>query len=144
MRRFFIDNKAISDKKVMITGELMHHMSHVLRLSAGEHITVCTGDGHAYEVVLNQFAKEQIEGQIVGTIVMAEETAVAVTLWQGLPKGDKLEMIIQKCTELGVSRIIPVMTSRSVVKLDESKAGKKVDRWQKIALRMKEKLAKLQ
>ena len=62
-----------------------------------------------------------------------QETAIEVVLYQGMPKGDKLELIIQKCTELGVSAVIPVETSRSVVHLDNSKAGKKLERWQKIA-----------
>lgn len=133
MRRFFVAPEAVQGGNVQFTGDLAHHMGKVLRLTAGEQVTVCTGDGAAYVVALQQFSKDTVSGVIVQRLEEQQETAVQVTLYQGMPKGDKLELILQKCTELGISAIIPVETSRSVVHLDSGKAAKKLERWQKIA-----------
>lgn len=133
MRRFFVAPEAVQDDMVLFDAELAHHMGKVLRLSAGEQVTVSTGDGVAYVVVLEQFSKDAVTGRIVKRLENQQETDVQIVLYQGMPKGDKLELIIQKCTELGVSAVIPVETSRSIVHLDGGKAAKKIERWQKIA-----------
>lgn len=133
MRRFFVAPEAVQGESVLFDAELAHHMGKVLRLTAGEQVTVCTGDGRAYLVELSQFSKDSVTGTIVEQLDHQQETEVQIVLYQGMPKGDKLELIIQKCTELGVAAVIPVETSRSVVHLDGSKAVKKLDRWQKIA-----------
>ena len=133
MRRFFVAPEAVQGESVLFDAELAHHMGKVLRLTAGEQVTVCTGDGRAYLVELSQFSKDSVTGTIVEQLDNQQETEVQIVLYQGMPKGDKLELIIQKCTELGVAAVIPVETSRSVVHLDGSKAVKKLDRWQKIA-----------
>ena len=133
MRRFFVAPEAVQDNMVQFDAELARHMGKVLRLSPGEQVTVCTGDGTAYLVELEQFSKDAVTGRILEQIDHLKETDIEVVLYQGMPKGDKLELIIQKCTELGVSAVIPVETGRSVVHLDSGKAGKKNERWQKIA-----------
>ena len=133
MRRFFVAPEAVQENIVYFDAELARHMGKVLRLSAGEQVTVCTGDGSAYLVVLEQFSKDSVTGRIVEQLDNVQETNIQVVLYQGMPKGDKLELIIQKCTELGISAVIPVETSRSVVHLDGGKASKKLERWQKIA-----------
>ncbi|MBO5140272.1 MAG: 16S rRNA (uracil(1498)-N(3))-methyltransferase, partial [Peptococcaceae bacterium] len=133
MRRFFVAPEAVQDDMVQFDAELARHMGKVLRLNVGEQVTVSTGDGTAYLVELTEFMKDAVTGRIVERMENLQETAIEVVLYQGMPKGDKLELIIQKCTELGVSAVIPVETSRSVVHLDSSKAGKKLERWQKIA-----------
>lgn len=133
MRRFFVAPEAVQDNTVQFDTELARHIGKVLRLSSGEQVTVCTGDGTAYLVELETFSKDAVTGRIVEQMDNLQETAIEVVLYQGMPKGDKLELIVQKCTELGVSAIVPVETSRSVVHLDSSKAGKKLERWQKIA-----------
>lgn len=133
MRRFFVTPDAVQDGIVQFDAEQARHMGKVLRLSAGEQVTVSTGDGTAYLVELEQFSKETVIGRILEQMEHLQETTIEVVLYQGMPKGDKLELIIQKCTELGVSRIIPVETSRSVVHLDSNKAEKKLERWKKIA-----------
>ena len=133
MRRFFVAPEAVQDDMVQFDAELARHMGKVLRLNVGEQVTVSTGDGTAYLVELTAFMKDAVTGRIVERMENLQETAIEVVLYQGMPKGDKLELIIQKCTELGVSAVIPVETSRSVVHLDSSKAGKKLERWQKIA-----------
>lgn len=133
MRRFFVAPEAVQDDTVQFDAELARHMGKVLRLSAGEQVTVCTGDGTAYLVELTAFSKDAVTGRILEQLQDLRETDIELVLYQGMPKGDKLELIIQKCTELGVSSVIPVETGRSVVHLDSSKAGKKLERWQKIA-----------
>ena len=133
MRRFFVAPEAVQDDIVQFDAELARHMGKVLRLTAGEQVTVSTGDGTAYLVELAEFQKDVVTGRILERMDNLQETAIEVVLYQGMPKGDKLELIIQKCTELGVSAVVPVETSRSVVHLDSGKAAKKLERWQKIA-----------
>ena len=133
MRRFFVAPEAVQDDIVQFDAELARHMGKVLRLTAGEQVTVSTGDGTAYLVELAEFQKDAVTGRILERMENLQETAIEVVLFQGMPKGDKLELIIQKCTELGVSAVVPVETSRSVVHLDSGKAAKKLERWQKIA-----------
>ncbi len=133
MRRFFVAPEAVQDNVVYFDAELARHMGKVLRLSAGEQVTVCTGDGAAYLVELEQFSKDEVLGCVLEQMDNLKETDLEVVLYQGMPKGDKLELIIQKCTELGISAVVPVETDRSVVHLDGAKAGKKLERWQKIA-----------
>ena len=133
MRRFFVAPEAVQDDIVQFDAELARHMGKVLRLTAGEQVTVSTGGGTAYLVELTEFQKDAVTGRILERMENLQETAIEVVLFQGMPKGDKLELIIQKCTELGVSAVVPVETSRSVVHLDSGKAAKKLERWQKIA-----------
>lgn len=133
MRRFFIAPQAIQGDQIVFEDALAHHMNHVLRLAIGEEVTACTGDGKIYIVTLEEMTKDYVKGSIKECLEHSQETTIPITLYQGMPKGDKLEWIIQKCTELGISAIVPVETSRSVVHLDHKKAEKKLERWQKIA-----------
>ncbi len=133
MRRFFTEPEAVQGDTILFDAELAHHMGKVLRLAPGEQVTVCTGDGMVYVAELEQFSRDSVTARILETMGNQKETEVQIVLYQGMPKGDKLELIIQKCTELGISAVIPVETGRSIVHLDSSKAAKKIDRWQKIA-----------
>ena len=144
MRRFFIAPEAVQQDTVVFDAELAHHMGNVLRLAPGEQVTVCTGDGTACVVVLEQFTKDSVTGRIVERLENQTETDVQIVLYQGMPKGDKLELIIQKCTELGVSAVVPVETGRSIVHLDNGKAAKKLERWQKIALEASQQSKRVQ
>ena len=130
MRRFFTAPEAVQGNSIIFDSELAHHMGKVLRLAPGEQVTVCTGDGSAYLVELEQLSKDAVTGHILEKMDDLQETSIEVVLYQGMPKGDKLELIIQKCTELGVSAVIPVETGRSIVHLDAKKAEKKIERWQ--------------
>ena len=134
MRRFFIDSKLINDDKVLLEGELWHYLSHVLRLKVGEKLEMLTEDNKLYVVELSAFSEKSIEGQIVAMNEYANDTKVEINLYQGLPKGDKMDLIVQKCTELGISSITPVEMPRSIAKIGADKAEKKTARWQKIAL----------
>ena len=133
MRRFFTAPEAVQGDVIAFDADLAHHMGKVLRLAPGEQVTVCTGAGMVYVAELETFSKDSVTARIVETLENQKETDVEIVLYQGMPKGDKLELIIQKCTELGVSAVIPVETGRSIVHLDSKKAEKKIERWQKIA-----------
>lgn len=133
MRRFFVEPSDICGEEIRFNREQSHHMGKVLRLAPGEEISACTGDGKLYLAVLDRFEKDCVTAKITEISDNLQETAIPIRLYQGMPKADKLELIIQKCTELGVSAIIPVETGRSIVHLDGGKAEKKLERWQKIA-----------
>lgn len=133
MRRFFVDDDARCDDALVIQGELAHHMKDVLRMDAGEEAEFVLSDDKLYHGRLVQLTKTQVTVKLLSSQAIAAETNIQVSLFQGLPKGDKMDFIIQKCTELGVARIVPIVTKRTVVRLDEAKGAKKVGRWQKIA-----------
>lgn len=122
-------------EQVVIEGDDVKHLRSVLRVEVGQDILV--SDGHGRDVIASVASVET--DRIIADIISERgaeelpELPIAITLYQALPKADKMELIIQKCVELGVSRIVPVETSRCVVKLDKKNAAKKVERWQKIA-----------
>ena len=130
MIHIFTDN--ITDNHVRIEGEALNHLRNVLRVEKGDDILVSDGSGHDYTACISTIGADFIEADIIGTQT-PRELPVDITLYQALPKGDKLELIIQKSVELGVARIVPIATSRCVVKLDDKTARKKTERWQKIA-----------
>lgn len=133
MRRFFVTPEAIKDDQLVIDGDLAHHISRVLRMAVGERAEFAAGDGRLFVGRLAEMTKTEVLVELLSQKAAPADTKVQVTLYQGLPKGDKLELIIQKCTELGAAKIVPVMTKRSVVRLDAAKGAKKAERWQKIA-----------
>ena len=96
-------------------------------------LTVCDGTGNDYEAEITEISEDNIKLEIKKTTFTESEPMVKITLFQGLPKGEKMELIIQKCVELGVFSIIPVNTERCIVKLDSKKEKKKIERWQKIS-----------
>lgn len=135
MNRFFSnEDTVITEKYVEIYGEDVNHIRNVLRLRVGEEITLCNGLGCDYLCKLSDITQEKVVADIVDICDNLSELDTKITLFQGYPKSDKLELIIQKTIELGVSRIVPVMTKRTVVKLDDKKAGKKTKRYEGIAL----------
>ncbi len=133
MRHFFISPEQAADGYVRITGEDVRHITNVLRMRAGEAFMVSDGMGREYYCILEQAGSEEVRAKIAYQREDKQELPCPITLYQGLPKGDKLELIIQKTVELGVSRIVPVSMKRSVVKLDHKKAVSKRERWQAIA-----------
>lgn len=135
MYRFFIDSKNIIDeKRVIISGADVQHITRSLRLKSGDQFTVCDGKGKDYLVNLVESTTDEVFCEIVESYQSLGEPAIEVTLFQGLPKGDKMDFIIQKCTELGIHQITPIETSRTIVKLNEKKAKTRIERWQKIAI----------
>ena len=133
MYQFFVEPSQIQGTRVIITGNDVNHIKNVLRMQPGEEIAVSNGeDGKEYRCGI----EELYENEIVCTLRFIKEDGVElpskIYLFQGLPKADKMELIVQKAVELGVYEIIPVATKRAVVKLDEKKAKSKVARWQTI------------
>jgi 16S rRNA (uracil1498-N3)-methyltransferase len=109
-------------------------MKNVLRMKKGEHILISDGMDREYECEIIKLDSEAVEAKIIDVFGSAAELPTKITLFQGLPKSDKMELIVQKAVELGVYEVVPVVTRRTVVKLDEKKARKKVERWNTIAL----------
>ena len=128
MPKFFTKTDYISDNELKIIGEDVSHISKVLRMSAGDDIIVCDGEGNDYDAVITSVSKTEVVAEIKGKYVCDAEPCVDVILYQALPKQGKMEYIIQKNTELGVKKIIPVYTKRCVVKPSD-----KSERWNKVA-----------
>lgn len=134
MYQFFVDASQIQGDRIVITGSDFNHIKNVLRMKVGEEIAVSNGtDGKEYCCSIAEFLEDEVVCSLQQIREDAAELPARVTLFQGLPKADKMELIVQKMVELGVYRIVPVATRRAVVKLDEKKAKSKVARWQTIA-----------
>ncbi len=136
MYQFFVEPHQINenDKSVIITGSDVNHIKNVLRMKPGEEIAVSNGvDGKEYRCGILSLEEERIVCELRFVKEDGVELPSKVYLFQGLPKADKMELIIQKAVELGVYEIIPVATKRCVVKLDDKKAKSKIARWQGIA-----------
>ncbi len=132
MNTFFVKNSQIEFKNVNIMDEDFHHIKNVLRLKENEEIYICDESLHKFEAKLKEYKNECAIFEIINEVDNSE-LSVDITLYQGLPKQDKMDLIVQKCTELGVSTVIPVAMNRSIVKLDAQGGTKKQQRWQKIA-----------
>lgn len=134
MYHFYTDKSDIGDKSITLHGEDVNHIKNVLRMHAGEEIIICDGEGDDYHCRISSLNADSIEAEILDCGISETEMPVKVYLFQGLPKKDKMEMIIQKTVELGVYEIVPVMTRRVIVKLDDDKKeAKKLERWQAIS-----------
>lgn len=134
MPKFFVRDNQIDNNKIKISGEDVNHISNVLRIKNGEKINICNIDTSAnYIAEIISQDKNYILCEITEKKQSTAEPKTYIHIFQGLPKADKMELIIQKSVELGVSEITPVQMERSIVKLDGKDAIKKVDRWRKIA-----------
>ena len=134
MYHFFVEPCQISEKQIVIIGEDVNHIKNVLRLKAGEEISISNGvDGRDYRCGIASVSDTEVICELRFVKEDAVELPSKVYLFQGLPKGDKMELIIQKMVELGVYEIIPVAMKRCVVKLDDKKAKSKIARWQGIS-----------
>lgn len=134
MSKFFVKENQINNDKIHILGEDVNHIANVLRMKKEDEVQICNQEtGENYITKIISFSKDEIKCEIVKKIIETVESNVDITLFQGIPKFDKMELIIQKNTEVGVKKIVPVLMERTVVKLDEKTANKKIERWQKIA-----------
>ena len=134
MQKFFVEENQIQDNKIYIQGQDVKHVINVLRMQIGDKIQICNkGTMENYIVQIEEIEKEEIITKILEKLQTSIESNVEIHLYQGLPKADKMELIIQKTIELGINSITPVEMIRCVVKLDEKDAKKKIERWQKIA-----------
>lgn len=132
MQRYFVDQSA-DENHFFIVGDDYHHIVRVMRMKEGDQIICASTLNKSAVCSIAEITDEQVIAEVVHWISGTSELPIEVTIVSGLPKGDKLEWIIQKGTELGAFQFIPFISARSVVKWDEKKAEKKLDRWQKIA-----------
>lgn len=133
MPRFFVQPGQVDGQTITVTGNDVNHIKNVLRMSCGDTLSVSDGCGRDYFCTIHEIGREQIYLHIENSWDSYVELKTKLYLFQGLPKGDKMELIIQKAVELGVSAVIPVITARTIVKLDEKKTSKRLARWQSVA-----------
>lgn len=134
MHRFYISPEQIAGEEIAVTGDDVNHMKNVLRLTPGEEVALCDGCGTDYVCEILQISPGEVRTKIRWTQATETELPVKLVLFQGIPKKDKMEWIIQKAVELGASEIVPVKTKRTIVKIeDRKKEQKKLERWNAIA-----------
>lgn len=133
MHRFFIAPENIKDSTIYIDQEEARHIEKVLRLKTGDMVVFFDGTGQEYKVRLDGKEDGSLTGQIIHRSLRESEPALRLYLAQGIAKGDKMDTIIQKAVEIGISSVYPVSCERSVVRLAGEKADKRVQRWQAIA-----------
>lgn len=133
MYHFFVEPGQIGAEEITITGSDVNHIKNVLRMKPGEEIGVSNGSDREYHCRIRSLEPEQITAEILSEKQTGAELPADLYLFQGLPKGDKMELVIQKAVELGAAGIIPVASRRAVVKLDGKKEEAKLRRWNLIA-----------
>ena len=133
MPRFFVDRSQVKGEEIVIQGNDVNHIKNVLRMRPGDELSLSDGEGMDYFCKISSIERDEVRVNIENSWNSYVELPVKLYLFQGLPKGDKMELIIQKAVELGVYEIIPVRTKRAIVKLDDKKESKKIARWQQIA-----------
>lgn len=135
MQRFFVEPHQIDEgtHQIHILGSDVNHISNVLRMKQGEELWISDGGKKEYRCTIEEFSPDEVLLHIIYAQQPDYELQSRIYLFQGLPKADKMELIIQKAVELGAYEVIPVETKRCVVKLDGKKAAKKVERWKQIA-----------
>ena len=134
MPKYFTEPENIKDGFIEIFSDEAKHILNVMRMEIGDTLTICDGQSNDYLCRICETGKNCLKAKIEETTKSESEPKTKITLYQGLPKSDKMELIIQKCVEIGVCRIVPVITERAVVKIEKgAKEDKKTERWQKIA-----------
>ncbi len=133
MYQFFVEPNQVIGEEVFITGADVNHIKNVLRFDQGDSLSVCDNSGKLYDCTIASLTNEEIRCKIQSVEDSKSELPVKITLFQGAPKSDKLELIVQKCVELGVYDIVPVSMKRTIVKYDAKKLQKKISRWQQIS-----------
>ena len=134
MPKFFVAENQIDNNKITIIGDDVNHIKNVLRQKSGDKITICdTSKEQDYLCKIDKIEEKSIDCNIIEKLENNTESNVKVTIFQGLPKADKLELVIQKSVELGAYDITPLQMKRCVVKLNEKDKLKKIQRWQKIS-----------
>lgn len=134
MPKFFVNNNQKIENNIYIKGEDFNHIKNVLRMKMNDEIKICIIDlKETYLCTVSEFLVDSVRCSILDKIESYVEPKTFISIFQGLPKSDKMELIIEKCTEIGGSEFTPVRMDRCVVKLDDKDAEKKVARWQKIA-----------
>ena len=133
MHHFFVTPEQVREELIVIEGSDVNHIKNVLRMKIGEELEISDGNNKKYLCEIETMSSDEVCAKIKEELKVDTELPSKIYLFQGLPKSDKMELIVQKAVELGVYEIIPVATKRAVVKLDDKKASKKIERWQAIA-----------
>ena len=133
MYHFFVTPEQVKGEEIQIVGSDVNHIKNVLRMKIGEELQISDGNNKKYLCEIASMTSDEVCLQIKEELKSDTELPSKIYLFQGLPKSDKMELIVQKAVELGVYEIIPVATKRAVVKLDDKKASKKVERWNAIS-----------
>lgn len=134
MHWFYVEHSQILENEIIITGDDVNHIKNVLRMEKGENIVICDGEGKDYYCSIREIEKDKVIAGILEINDTETELPVKLYLFQGLPKKDKMELVIQKAVELGAYEIIPVSMKRCVAKIEDSKKEKKkLERWQSIS-----------
>lgn len=133
MQHFFVIPEQVGETEIYVTGQDVNHMKNVLRMKIGEQVEVSDGNNKKYLCEVSAYEEEQAVLRILEIREADTELKSRLYLFQGLPKNDKMDLIVQKAVELGAYEVIPVSMKRCVVKLDAKKAAKKVERWNSIS-----------
>lgn len=133
MPRFFVDPKQIQDNRITITGGDVNHIRNVLRMKKGDELTLCDGQGKDYFCTILEMGTDRVYAQIENSWDSYVELGTKLYLFQGLPKGDKMDLIVTKAVELGAYEVIPVVTARTISRPSPEKLKKKCARWQALA-----------
>jgi len=136
MSRFFVEPEAIKEGIVSIGGSEAKHIFNSLRLGVGDVISVFDGSGEEYIALIEKASAENIKARVIEEKSVNVEPFCRITLFQGFPKAQKMDFVVEKCTEIGVSRIVPLITERTVIEIDkddQNKRSKRIGRWQRIA-----------
>lgn len=120
--------------RVALSGSAAEHVRRVLRLEAGDAVTLFNGDGNDYPSRITGFGRGTVEAEVERSVPARAESRLAITLVQGIARTERMDLVVQKATELGVTGIVPVATARSVVRLDRDSRAKKLAHWRGIAV----------
>jgi 16S rRNA (uracil1498-N3)-methyltransferase len=134
LTRVYVDAPVATGKRLLVEGSAANHITRVLRLRSGDALTVFDGSGGEFGARIEEFRKEAVVVSVAEPRALERESPLPLTLAQGISRGERMDWIIQKATELGASRIVPVFTKRSVVRLDEKQSGRKLQHWRAIAV----------
>ena len=134
MARFFLPQNKIQEGRGTLDGQELQHLKRVLRLVPGDHITVFDDAGLEHEAIIRSLSLEQGKIELLRSYHVERESSLEMTLALGLTKGEKMDFVVEKATELGVQTIVPFVSAYTVPKLDQKKIEKRAERWQKIAL----------
>ena len=134
LTRVYVDTPVAAGKRVVVAGSAANHITRVLRLRSGDALTVFDGSGGEFGARIEEFRKDTVVVSVEDHRALDRESPLTLTLAQGVSRGERMDWIIQKATELGASRIVPVFTKRSVVRLDDKQAERKLQHWRAIAV----------
>ncbi|RKN86984.1 16S rRNA (uracil(1498)-N(3))-methyltransferase [Paenibacillus ginsengarvi] len=133
MQKYFVSPEQLTETEAILMGDDAHHIANVMRARAGDVIVICDGVSREARGTITEIGKNRIVAQVSELLPLSAEPAIQVTIAQSLPKGDKMEIVIQKGTEIGAIRFLPFVSERTVVSYDAKKEAKRLERWQKIA-----------